>query len=529
MLTVSPSTPIFFRAVEAITSRNFILMPPTPDLQGTRADRVRLRIHGGNLLTRQLTFDASFTLGRADGSGVQFADESVSSRHATIVREADAWWLEDLGSTNGVYAEGKRITGKIPLPLGKDIRLGRKGPVIVFEAEFLSADLPPHGPEPKIGRTQVIRRYFEGSAGGRVGDRTMLIRDAFRTVRRRYRFRYWVALGAVTSLLLLAVLAIMQYRARIEQLQKLHATATEVFYTTKSLELQLAKLRMEIEKSSSDKYSEEFLEKQKEQQDLRAKYVDFLDELGISRDKLSPEDWLIYRVARLFGECDVSMPAEFLVKVKEYIHLWQRGHRLARAIERARRDSLAPIISRTLLGYDLPPQYFYLGVQESGLDTLQCGPVTRSGIAKGMWQFIPMTAWKYGLQTGPLIELRRADPHDERHNLRKSTEAAAHYLRDLYDTEAQASGLLVMACYNWDERKIREMLSTMPETPRQRNFWNLLSRHTLPEETYNYVFYIVSAAVIGENPRLFGFDFDNPLGTASPDSTRAGAEGALLR
>jgi hypothetical protein len=25
------------------------------------------------------------------------------------------------------------------------------------------------------------------------------------------------------------------------------------------------------------------------------------------------------------------------------------------------------------------------------------------------------------------------------------------------------------------------------------------------------VFYIASAAVIGENPRLFGFDFDNPL------------------
>ena len=59
----------------------------------------------------------------------------------------------------------------------------------------------------------------------------------------------------------------------------------------------------------------------------------------------------------------------------------------------------------------------------------------------------------------------------------------------------------------------------MPENPRQRNFWNLLARHTLPDETYNYVFYIVSAAVIGENPRLFGFDFDNPLGTASPDST----------
>lgn len=506
----------------ALPDIQVVLMPPPPDTHSSGSHRVHLRIKRGNLLTHQLAFDSAFTLGRADGCGVQFADENVSSRHASVVRDQGSWWLEDLGSTNGVFVGGKRIAGKVPLPAGKEIRLGRNGPVILFELEVQAGELPPRGPEPLIGRTQVIRRYFEGSAGGRVGDRTLLIREAFRTVRRRYRLRYWVALGAVLSLLLLAVLAIVRYRARIEQLQKLHATAAEVFYTTKSLELQLAKLRIEVEKTKDERFGEELREKEQEQEELRAKYVDFLGELGISREKLSPEDWLIYRVARLFGECDVSMPAEFLEKVKEYIRLWQKGHRLVRAIERSRRENLAPIISGTLLSCDLPPQFFYLAVQESGLDTLECGPETRSGIAKGMWQFIPMTAWKYGLRTGPLIDLRRADPHDERHKLRKSTEAAAHYLRDLYDTEAQASGLLVMACYNWDENKIREMLSTMPENPRQRNFWNLLARHTLPDETYHYVFYIVSAAVIGENPRLFGFDFDDPLQTGAPDSIRTG-------
>jgi len=54
---------------------------------------------------------------------------------------------------------------------------------------------------------------------------------------------------------------------------------------------------------------------------------------------------------------------------------------------------------------------------------------------------------------------------------------------------------------------------SMPSNPRERNFWRLLSsyRDKIPKETYDYVLYIVSAAVIGENPRLFGFDFDNPL------------------
>ena len=40
------------------------------------------------------------------------------------------------------------------------------------------------------------------------------------------------------------------------------------------------------------------------------------------------------------------------------------------------------------------------------------------------------------------------------------------------------------------------------------------NKKKIPNETYNYVFYIFSAAVIGENPKLFGFDFDNPLGSA---------------
>jgi hypothetical protein len=53
----------------------------------------------------------------------------------------------------------------------------------------------------------------------------------------------------------------------------------------------------------------------------------------------------------------------------------------------------------------------------------------------------------------------------------------------------------------------------MPENPRERNFWLLLKnyRRKIPKETYDYVFYIISAAVIGENPGLFGFGFDNPI------------------
>jgi hypothetical protein len=130
-----------------------------------------------------------------------------------------------------------------------------------------------------------------------------------------------------------------------------------------------------------------------------------------------------------------------------------------------------------------------------------------------MWQFIPKTGIQYGLKIGPLADLPRLDVGDDRHDYEKETNAAARYLRDLYTTDAQASGLLVMACYNWGEGSVLPLVRSLPANPRERNFWALLEKYRdkIPQETYDYVFYIFSASVIGENPKLFGFDFDNPL------------------
>jgi len=83
----------------------------------------------------------------------------------------------------------------------------------------------------------------------------------------------------------------------------------------------------------------------------------------------------------------------------------------------------------------------------------------------------------------------------------------------IFSTEAQASGLLVTALYNWGERRIIELIRTWLKNPRETNFWRLLIdyKDKIPRQTYDYVFYILSAAVIGENLGLFGFNFDNPL------------------
>jgi hypothetical protein len=252
--------------------------------------------------------------------------------------------------------------------------------------------------------------------------------------------------------------------------------------------------------------------------EMESRYDAYLDEVASSRKDMSEEDLLIFKVARIFGECEVKLPEEFAKEVKSYIAKWQSTDRLAKAIKRARINGYTPIVQQAMLKHYLPPQFFYLALQESDYERGIVGPKTRYGIAKGIWQFIPATARRYGLQTGPLQEVRRYDPRDERFDFNKATVAAAGYLRDIYTTEAQASGLLVMASYNWGEHRITNLIAKMPENPRQRNFWELIKQHNIPEETYHYVYYIFSAAVIGENPRLFGFDFDNPLAPAKKAS-----------
>ena len=80
------------------------------------------------------------------------------------------------------------------------------------------------------------------------------------------------------------------------------------------------------------------------------------------------------------------------------------------------------------------------------------------GIAKGMWQFIPDTAERFKLTVGPLKAFPRPDPGDERHQWEKATRAAASYIKEIYATDAQASGLLVMASYNWGEGRVIKLL-----------------------------------------------------------------------
>jgi DNA-binding winged helix-turn-helix (wHTH) protein len=63
-------------------------------------------------------------LGRALDADIRFDVPGVSRRHARIVVDGEQMALEDLGSQNGTYLRGERITGRATLADGDEVRLG---------------------------------------------------------------------------------------------------------------------------------------------------------------------------------------------------------------------------------------------------------------------------------------------------------------------------------------------------------------------------------------------------------------------
>ena len=466
---------------------------------------VHVRLEKGEALRRWGRFSRNFTIGRSNDCDVQLNDPLVSLRHARVIWDRDRWCIEDLQSKNGTFLNGTRVQNAV-LPARAQIALAQGKVVLICEIEAPTLSPPEHA------IAEIAQHYFNDNTSAEAGTQTLLIRRAFQKARRKHAERYWLIIGAIFIVLAMTAGALYYQSRRLHRQEELQVLAENVFYAMKALELQMASLQSEVAAHPDAALKKQFDAKMQEQRQMRDSYSNFArDELGIGPGKLSEEEWLIYKVSRIFGECDVSMPADFVRTVKKYISMWRSTGRFEEAMARATANGYAPKIAQALLAHDMPPQFFYLALQETDFDLKRCGPRTKYGIAKGMWQFIPTTGMRYGLQSGPLVEVRRYDPLDERHDFEKSTLAAARYLRDIYQTEAQASGLMVMACYNWGEDNVQTIIDRMPESPRERNFWQLLSHGKIPRQTYDYVFYIVAAAVIGENPRLFGFDFDNPL------------------
>ncbi|MFI5204977.1 MAG: lytic transglycosylase domain-containing protein, partial [Flavobacteriales bacterium] len=142
-----------------------------------------------------------------------------------------------------------------------------------------------------------------------------------------------------------------------------------------------------------------------------------------------------------------------------------------------------PIIEKVLKEEGIPDDFKYLAMIESGFDNV----VSPAG-ASGYWQFLKMTAIKYGLEVNDFV--------DERYHVEKATYAAAAYLEEA--NTYFKNWTLTAASYNMGIGGVQQRLKEQ----RVKSYYDLM----LVPETYRYVFRMLAAKEIYENPRFYGFN-----------------------
>ena len=169
--------------------------------------------------------------------------------------------------------------------------------------------------------------------------------------------------------------------------------------------------------------------------------------------------------------CGETMPLDQESVVTRWKHVFTlfKTHTGKIGALQKRADAFFPVVDPILAKYDIPPDFRYIPLAESGLNPRAMSPKG----AGGYWQLMPATARELGLKVGGKT--------DERFNTRKATEAACRYLRKLY---AQfGSWSLVAAAYNVGPGYMKGQLRRQA----QADYYQM----KLPRETRYYLYRVL--------------------------------------
>lgn len=507
-------------------------------------------------------FQQSVRVGRATDNDLVLPFSMISRYHLEIKRGINAWYIHDLNSANGTLVNDEKISQPLSLMLPASVQFGDTDCFLELSltvnknqtqlnpnhssndddaevpinsrqstsANNLSISKTAHSLNKfELSKELIRKRLLNSAEVEDLGDYTRMARQIIYEDRAK-RTKYYRSLIFSAGILIVICVGLLIYQQLT--ITRARQLAIDMFYDIKNMELTLAKAEIDLDENSEnlknklDKLSQHDIQEQERKltaidqkvseerakiNTMKNKYREYIREARGLDFKLPTaknyETDLIIKIAGEFGESELEINKDFVKEVKKYIGLWKKTPRLANAIERLEKNDYKLIIIKALDKKNISRKFIYLPLQESNFNTQAIGPETRYGIAKGAWQFLDETGKQFGLKTGNLAHAPVYDANDERFDLVKSSTAGAKYLKYIYSTEAQASGLLVMAAYNYGHNRVKSLIRAMPENPRERNFWKFSQQNPLPQETYDYVFYIFSAAVIGEDPKHFGFDF----------------------
>lgn len=187
-------------------------------------------------------------------------------------------------------------------------------------------------------------------------------------------------------------------------------------------------------------------------------------------------------VRRVAGECLV--PIDVNHRVVERVEAYRTVGRKRTIRLMSKSGRYTAIFTQTLKAGRVPPELASMVFVESGYE-----PLARSrSQAVGLWQFLRATGERFDLRIDEWVDERR-DPE-------KSTQAAARYLRWMYDQFDDWR--LVIAGYHFGRLNVQQLI----ERQGTRNVWEL----DLPEDTKEYITSVMAAIVIARRPEAFGVE-----------------------
>jgi membrane-bound lytic murein transglycosylase D len=201
------------------------------------------------------------------------------------------------------------------------------------------------------------------------------------------------------------------------------------------------------------------------------------------------------RILALFGDSTPNPQSlgTFVDEIERYVVFFSGKQRDFYERAYVRRMKYWPVIASIFAEKKIPLEQGFMAMVESGFN-----PLARSHAdARGLWQFIPGTGRRYGLER-----------NDDFYDVVKSTNAAGEYLLDLIGIFGSRSFLLATAAYNAGEGRVMNCLRRLEDPFGDRSFWEI--RECFAPETREYVPRIFAAAIIATDPKRFGFDLPTP-------------------
>lgn len=213
--------------------------------------------------------------------------------------------------------------------------------------------------------------------------------------------------------------------------------------------------------------------------------------------QIHPDLWSRIRAGFALPELDTSLTRKW----EQYYA--NRPEYLNRIIERGRRYLFHVVEQVESRG--MPMEIALLPMIESAYNPKAVSPAS----AAGMWQFIPETGKRYGLE--------RTWWYDGRRDVVAATDAALDYLSENHDLFGDWQ--LALASYNWGENAVARAVARNEAADRPTDYAEL----RMPDETANYVPKLMAVRNIIANPQSYGIklvDIPNKPYFTAIDNTR---------